>query len=62
MAASDLRTVLRDKNIRHGGITRNGRPSKSGFGTVHPSGPEPAANQFPDLLATASADGRTANC
>ena len=57
--ASDLRMALRDKNIRHGGITRNGQSIEI---RVRDAGTLQAAqnllqDQFPDLLATASADG-----
>ena len=57
--ASDLRMALRDKNIRHGGITRNGQSIEI---RVRDAATLQAAqnllqDQFPDLLATASADG-----
>ena len=57
--ASDLRMALRDKNIRHGGITRNGQSIEV---RVRDAATLQAAqnllqDQFPDLLATASADG-----
>ena len=57
--ASDLRMALRDKNIRHGGITRNGQSIEI---RVRDAGTLQAAqnllqDQFPDLLATPSADG-----
>ena len=57
--ASDLRMALRDKNIRHGGITRNGQSIEI---RVRDAGTLQAAqnllqDQFPDLLATVSADG-----
>ena len=56
--ASDLRMALRDKNIRHGGITRNGQSIEI---RVRDAATLQAAqnllqDQFPDLLATASAD------
>ena len=57
--ASDLRMALRDKNIRHGGITRNGQSIEI---RVRDAATLQAAqnllqDQFPDLLATASTDG-----
>ena len=57
--ASDLRMALRDKNIRHGGITRNGQSIEI---RVRDAGTLQAAqnllqDHFPDLLATVSADG-----
>ena len=57
--ASDLRMALRDKNIRHGGITRNGQSIEI---RVRDAATLQAAqnllqDQFHDLLATASADG-----
>ncbi|WP_370680213.1 protein translocase subunit SecD [Comamonas sp. GB3 AK4-5] len=57
--AGDLRTMLRDKNIRHGGISRDGQ-------TVEVRARDQAtltaarnlvADQFPDLQATDAADG-----
>lgn len=59
--AGDLRSVLRDKNIRHAGINRNGQ-------TVEVSFRDPAslqaargvlADQFGDLLVAESVDGDT---
>ena len=57
--ASDLRMALRDKNIRHGGITRNGQSIEI---RVRDAATLQAAqnllqDQFPDLLATVASEG-----
>ncbi|NOJ99803.1 protein translocase subunit SecD, partial [Corallococcus coralloides] len=57
--AGDLRTLMRDRNIRHGGINRDGQ-------TIDVRLRDEAAatatrnlisDQFPDLVATATPDG-----
>jgi preprotein translocase subunit SecD len=57
--ASDLRLALRDKNIRHGGISRNGQTVEL---RVRDAATLQAAqnllqDQFPDLVAAATPDG-----
>ncbi len=57
--ASDLRLSLRDKNIRHGGINRNGQTVEL---RVRDAAALQAAqnllqDQFPDLVATVTPDG-----
>jgi len=58
--AGDLRTTLRDKNIRHGGISRDGQAVDI---RVRDEATLTAArnlitDQFPDLQATSSPDGQ----
>ena len=57
--AGDLRTLMREKNIRHGGISRNGQQIDIVF--REQAAADTTANllrdQFPDLLATLSAQG-----
>ncbi len=57
--AGDLRTLMREKNIRHGGISRNGQQIDIVF--REQAAADATANllrdQFPDLLATLSAQG-----
>jgi preprotein translocase subunit SecD len=59
--AGDLRTVLRDKNIRHAGINRNGQSVEVAF--RDPAALQQARNvladQFPDLLVTDRVSGDT---
>lgn len=57
--AGDLRSTMRDKNIRHGGVSRDGnnvtiRVRDEGTLT---SARNLIADQFPDLTATSSPDG-----
>ncbi|PJO37307.1 protein translocase subunit SecD [Delftia acidovorans] len=57
--AGDLRTSLRDKNIRHGGVSRNGNTVEI---RVRDEAMLTAArnlvtDQFPDLAATSESDG-----
>ena len=57
--AGDIRTALRDKNIRHGGISRNGQNIEI---RVRDAAMQTAtrnliADQFADLQTTSSADG-----
>jgi len=57
--AGDMRTLLREKNIRHGGISRNGQQIDIVF--REKSAADAAANllrdQFPDLVTTLTAQG-----
>ncbi|MDB5953916.1 protein translocase subunit SecD [Ramlibacter sp.] len=59
--AGDLRTVLRDKNVRHAGIERNGQSILIRF--RDPAALQAArstiADQFPDLAVTDSVQGDT---
>ncbi len=57
--ASDLRTALRDKNIRHGGIRREGQTVVLRLRDVETEAAARRAleDQFPDLLLTESAPG-----
>jgi preprotein translocase subunit SecD len=59
--AGDLRTVLRDKNVRHAGIERNGQSILVRF--RDPAALQAArstiADQFPDLAVTDSVQGDT---
>jgi preprotein translocase subunit SecD len=59
--AGDLRSVFRDKNIRHAGITRTGQSIQIAF--RDPAALQAAqaviADQFPDLLVTPSVQGDT---
>ncbi|MEG3002465.1 MAG: protein translocase subunit SecD, partial [Comamonas sp.] len=57
--ASDLRTTMRDKNIRHGGISRDGNNIDI---RVRDEATQKAASnlitdQFPDLIAVSQPDG-----
>ena len=57
--AGDIRTVLRDKNIRHGGISRNGQTIEV---RVRDAAMQTAtrnliSDQFPDLQTTSTPDG-----
>ena len=57
--AGDIRSALRDKNIRHGGINRNGQSIEV---RVRDEATQTATrnlitDQFPDLQTTSSADG-----
>ena len=57
--AGDIRSALRDKNIRHGGITRNGQSIDI---RVRDEAMQTAtrnliSDQFPDLQTTSGADG-----
>mgnify|MGYP001555828780 CR=1 FL=1 len=57
--ASDLRTTMRDKNIRHGGISRDGNSISI---RVRDEATQTAArnlitDQFPDLTSTSQPDG-----
>ena len=57
--AGDLRTMLRDKNIRHGGISRDGQAVevRARDEATLTATRNLIADQFPDLQATDSADG-----
>lgn len=59
--AGDLRTVLREKNVRHAGINRNGQAVEINF--RDPAALQAAraviADQFPDLLVTEGVQGDT---
>jgi preprotein translocase subunit SecD len=57
--ASDLRTALRDKNIRHGGIRREGQTVVLRLRDAETEAAARRAleDQFPDLLLTESAPG-----
>ncbi|MHB1122702.1 MAG: protein translocase subunit SecD [Ramlibacter sp.] len=57
--ASDLRTVLREKNIRHGGITRNGQAVEVRLRDAQTLQQTRAviADQFPDLVVAETPDG-----
>ncbi len=54
--ASDLRLALRDKNIRHGGVTRNGQrlELKLRDASTLQAAQNLIQDQFPDLVATAN--------
>lgn len=54
--ASDLRLALRDKNIRHGGVTRNGQrlELKLRDAATLQAAQNLVQDQFPELIATAS--------
>jgi len=56
--AGDLRTALREKGIRHGGIQRNGQTLELRVreAAAAQSAQNLIADQFPDLLATVTAD------
>ena len=57
--AGDLRTSLREKNIRHGGISRDGQSVeiKVRDEATLTAARNLVADQFPDLVATTSPDG-----
>ena len=57
--AGDLRTTLRDKNIRYGGISRDGQTVeiKLRDQDALTAATNLIADQFPDLVATSSPDG-----
>ncbi len=57
--AGDLRTALREKNIRHGGIGRDGQAVdiRVRDETMLTAARNLIADQFPDLQATSSPDG-----
>jgi preprotein translocase subunit SecD len=57
--AGDLRTVLREKNIRHGGITRNGQSVEVRLRDAQTLQQTRAviADQFPDLQVAETPDG-----
>jgi preprotein translocase subunit SecD len=57
--AGDIRSVFREKNVRHGGITRNGQTIEIRFrdaATVE-AAKRVIQDQFPDLTTVESADG-----
>jgi preprotein translocase subunit SecD len=57
--AGDLRTMLRDKNIRHGGISRNGQTVELRLRdeVTLTAARNLLSDQFPDLAATSTPDG-----
>ncbi|WP_422844541.1 protein translocase subunit SecD [Acidovorax sp. M2(2025)] len=57
--AGDIRTALRDKNIRHGGITREGQniDIKVRDEATMAAARNLVTDQFPDLVATATPEG-----
>jgi preprotein translocase subunit SecD len=57
--ASDLRTALRDKNIRHGGIRREGQGIELRFrdAETQSAAEKLLADQFPDLRVTPASAG-----
>jgi len=57
--ASDLRTALRDKNIRHGGIRREGQAVELRFrdAAAQTAAGDLLRAQFPDLIVTEAAEG-----
>ncbi len=57
--AGDIRTALRDKNIRHGGISRDGQniDIKVRDEAMLTAARNLIADQFPDLAVTSSPDG-----
>jgi preprotein translocase subunit SecD len=59
--AGDLRSVLRDKDIRHAGINRNGQTVEVAFRdpAALQQGRNVLADQFPDLLVTDRVEGDT---
>ena len=59
--AGDLRTILRDKDIRHAGINRNGQAVEIAFRdpAALQAGRAVVADQFPDLLVTDRVSGDT---
>jgi preprotein translocase subunit SecD len=59
--AGDLRTILRDKDIRHAGINRNGQAVEIAFRdpAALQAGRAVLADQFPDLVVTDRVSGDT---
>ncbi|WP_295954484.1 protein translocase subunit SecD [Rhodoferax sp.] len=57
--AGDLRTSLRDKNVRHSGIARNGQAIEVRFrdSDTLAAGKAVVQDQFPDLITTDAPDG-----
>jgi preprotein translocase subunit SecD len=57
--AGDIRTTLREKNVRHSGITRNGQTVEIKFKDTAAMDAAKAIiqDQFPELISTASPDG-----
>ena len=57
--ASDLRTTMRDKNIRHGGISRDGNniTIRVRDEATQTAARNLIADQFPDLTSTSEPDG-----
>ena len=57
--AGDIRTVLREKNVRHGGINRNGQTIEIRFRDVQTleAAKRVVQDQFTDLTTTESPDG-----
>ncbi|WP_353177300.1 protein translocase subunit SecD [Delftia acidovorans] len=57
--AGDLRTSLRDKNIRHGGVSRNGNTVeiRARDEAMLTAARNLVTDQFPDLAATSEPDG-----
>lgn len=57
--AGDLRSVLREKNVRHGGIARNGQAIEVRFreAALRDAARRVIADQFPDLVVTEANDG-----
>ena len=57
--AGDLRTQMREANIRHSGINRNGQAVEVRFreAPVMEQAQKLVANQFPDLVVTTGPDG-----
>lgn len=57
--AGDLRTTMRDKNIRHGGVSRDGNnvSIRVRDEATLTAARNLIADQFPDLIATSVADG-----
>jgi preprotein translocase subunit SecD len=57
--AGDLRSILREKNVRHGGINRNGQTIEARFRDTQTLGAAKTvlADQFPDLQAVDAPDG-----
>ena len=57
--AGDLRSTLREKNVRHGGINRNGQTIEVRLrdAATLDAARKVLADQFPDLLAVELADG-----
>jgi preprotein translocase subunit SecD len=57
--SGDLRSILREKNVRHAGISRNGQAIEVRFRDTPTLDAAKAviADQFPDLIATDAAEG-----
>ncbi len=57
--AGDIRTTLREKNVRHSGISRNGQTVEVKFKDTAAMDAAKAIiqDQFPELISTASPDG-----